>query len=335
MSDNISARGLKIYQDNDNSHSVIEEYTLDSIRPKEVIIQVHYSGINYKDALAVTGKAKILRKSPLVGGIDLAGQIVESMSSNFKVGDNVIITGSGLSEVLDGGFATYAKAPEDIVVALPKTLSIKQAMLIGTAGFTAALAIHKMEHNGQSPEQGEIIVSGASGGVGSFAIHILHRRGYQAVASTRKQNTKSYLINLGATRVIDSIEPVSGDLAKSKWAGAIDSLGGETLETLLKQTKPSGNIVSIGLAQSPKIQTTVIPWIIRGINLLGVTSSNCPMSLKRDIWRALGEYLRPSDECFSEVLTKEIPLSEIQSTNWFERILAGQIFGRILINCQR
>lgn len=329
-----TVRSLKIYQHDDSTQTQWEESHLPTLAKDEVLIAVEYSGINYKDALAAIGPTKILRKSPLTGGIDVAGTVLESTCADFAVGDAVMANGSGLSEVLDGGYTTHAKLPAQVVSAIPKPLDTRQAMLIGTAGFTSALAIRKMQANQQTPAMGTVAVTGASGGVGSFAVHFLHKLGYTVTAISRKPDAQSYLKSLGANDVISSINLITGDLAKAHWAGAIDALGGETLATLLKTTKPHGNVVSIGLAQSSQFAISVMPFIIRGVNLLGVTSANCPMDIKRSVWEDIAKAMLPNEGCLEAVLAQEVALSSLHTSEHFTRILKGSVQGRFLVNCQ-
>lgn len=333
------ARAFRIYQ-GDKFHAGFEEVTLADPGAGEVIVAVAYSGINYKDALAGRGQAKILRQSPLTGGIDLAGEVIASRSPDFAVGDSVLVNGSGLSETIDGGYATHAKVPAAIAIPVPPSLDARRAMLIGTAGFTAALAVMRMRHNGQKPQMGALVVTGASGGVGSFAVHILARLGFEVIAVSRKgsdssssgKEVNSYLRDLGANEVVATLEAPAGDLAKATWGGGIDCLGGEPLAKLIKTTGAQGNVVSVGLAQAGELHSSVLPFIIRGVNLLGITSSNCPADIKRTVWRVLGEEMRPSDACLDAVLEQEVALSDISAC--FDRVLAGSVRGRILVNCR-
>ncbi len=335
----IQTRAFRIYQD-DPFHAGFEEVTLASPDEGELVVAINYSGINYKDALAGSGRAKILRKSPLTGGIDLAGKVTESRSPDFAVGDWVLANGSGLSETIDGGYASHAKIPAAIAIPIPPNLDARRAMLIGTAGFTAALSVMQMLRNGQRPSAGAVAVTGASGGVGSFAAHLLAQSGFEAVAVSRKASDNSpsakeadaYLRDLGASEVIAALNAPAGDLAKATWGGGIDCLGGEPLANLIKTTKPQGNVAAVGLAQSAELHGSVLPFIIRGVNLLGITSANCPPAVKRAVWQALGGELRPSDACFAAVLQQEVALSDVPAH--FERVLAGEVRGRILVDCR-
>ena len=243
-----------------------EELTLADLNPGEVVVKVAYSSVNYKDALAATGKGKILRRFPLVGGIDLAGSVVSSTDKRFKKGRKVLVTGSGLSEEYDGGYTEYARVKGEWVIPIPKGYTPKSAMMIGTAGFTAALAIHRMEHNGLKPKGGSVVVTGATGGVGSVAINMLARRGYEVVAVTGKRDSQDYLKQLGASSILlrSDIDYGSRPLERAQWQGAIDNVGGEMLTWLTRTVDWWGSIASIGLAGSHELHTTVMPFILRG-----------------------------------------------------------------------
>lgn len=313
----------------------VEQLPLAAPEQGEVLIQVQYSGVNYKDALAGTkdalvgrGRGSILRVDELNGGIDLAGKVVESASDDFRVGDAVLVNGCGLSETRDGGYAEYARVPADIVVPVTGGLDARRAMIIGTAGFTAAMALHAMQINGQTPERGPIAVTGASGGVGSFALHLFSRAGYDCSAITRSLDARDYLTGLGAREVIPAPDAVEGPMGRARWGGAVDNLGGETLSTLLKTTRAFGNVVSIGLAQSSSLETSMMPFIIRGVNLLGATSANCTIELRRALWRKLGDEWLP--DCFDAVLADTVTLDALPAT--FKRVLAGEVRGRVLVD---
>lgn len=324
-------RAFRIHDAKNNFHAGVESLPVDAIaspEKDEVLIRVAWSGVNYKDALAGTGKFKILRKSPLTGGIDLAGTVVASRYADVAVDDEVLLNGSGLSEIRDGGYAKYARVPGELVVPMPAALDARKAMLIGTAGFTAAQAIDLMQTNGQTPDCGPIAVTGASGGVGSFAVYLLAKLGYECVAVSRKAEAHEYLKKLGAARVIEAVPESDVPLASAKWGGAIDNLGGRTLANLLKSTRELGCVASIGLAQSAELSCTVLPLIIRGIRLLGVTSANCPQATRREIWKRLGEEWLP--DCFADVEADVVGLEALPDA--FERILSGKLCGRILVS---
>jgi acrylyl-CoA reductase (NADPH) len=272
-----------------------EELTLDDLSPGSVVIRVSHSTINYKDALAATGAGKILRRYPLVGGIDLAGEVVSSENAELQPGMPVLVNGCGLSETVDGGYAAYARVADSAVVRIPEGMSALEAMQIGTAGYTAALAIHRMEQNGQQPANGPIVVTGATGGVGSIAIDMLDARGYEAVAVTGKSGGVAYLESIGARRVLgrDAIDTGQRPLEKAEWAGAIDSVGGELLTWLTRTMDYGGNIASVGLAAGVELSTTVLPFILRAVCLLGINSVDTPRDLRLAVWSRIGGDLRP------------------------------------------
>ena len=321
---------FRIHQEAGAFRAGLEKVRIAAPAAGEVLIAVEYSGVNYKDALAGAGAAEILRSSPLTGGIDLAGVVAESASPELPCGSAVLINGSGLGETRDGGYAPYALAPADIVVPIPPPLDARAAMIIGTAGFTAALAIERMRDNGQRAEDGPLLVTGASGGVGSFAVHLLAKLGYEVVAATRKPRAHDYLRKLGAARVVGALEDMPRALGKAQWGGAIDNLGGAALAAVVAATRPWGNVVSVGLAQSRKLPLTVLPFVVRGVSLLGVTSANCPMAWKKRIWTLLAGEMRPT--CMDEVLADTLTLQDLPRC--FRRLLAGEVRGRLLIRCR-
>jgi len=295
----------------------------------EVVIRSHYSSVNYKDALAVTGQGKILKELPMTPGIDVAGEIILSKDDRFNLGDTVLVTGYGLGERFDGGYAEQVTVPADFVVPCPDSLTPREAMIIGTAGFTAALALQRMEENHQSPADGPIVVTGASGGVGSMAINILAGCGYEVTAISGKPAMLDDLKALGATEVIDreQFDPGKRPLEQARWAGAVDNVGGEALAGLTRMVKPRGNIASIGLAGGHELHTTVMPFILRGINLLGINSVDCPMPLRRQLWDRLSNDLKP--RALDKILSSELSLQDIPS--YCERMMQGNTSGRALV----
>ena len=320
---------FRIHSDQQDMHAGIEQLTIDDLSEGDVLIRVKYSSVNYKDALAGTGKAQILRRSPLVGGIDLAGEVIESSSSDFSQGDHVIVNGSGLSEVHDGGYAEFARVPADWVVPLPAGLTLPQSMIIGTAGFTAALSIHLLEQNNQQVDDGPIVVTGASGGVGGFAVDLLHKLGYETIAVTGTESAHDYLYELGASKVVsrEKIQIGNSVLEKTRWAGAIDNVGGDTLSALVRASKPWGNVVSVGIAGGVKFELSAMPFIIRGVNLLGVSSSNCPQPLRKSIWNRLGDDLHP--EHIAKIKSQTTTLENLPHI--FKKLLNNEIQGRVLV----
>jgi NADPH2:quinone reductase len=320
---------LRIDQEQGVSRARVETLRLDDLSPGNVLIRAHYSSVNYKDALAVTGKGKILRRFPLVGGIDVSGVVESSDDFRFHAGDQVLVTGYGLSQDHDGGYADYVRVPADWVVPVPKGLSLADAMALGTAGFTAALAIQRMEDNGQRPDQGGIVVTGATGGVGSLAIDLLAGRGYEVVAITGKHEAVEDLKALGARQVLFRHELAMGrqPLEKTQWGGAIDNVGGELLAWLTRTVSLWGNIASIGMAGGSELHTTVMPFILRGVSLLGVSSANCPMPLRRRIWQRLATDLRPKH--LDRIVTATVSLDDVPGVS--EKMLAGKHRGRTVV----
>jgi NADPH2:quinone reductase len=320
---------FRIHQEQGQIVSRLETITLDDLNAGELVIRVGYSTINYKDALAATGKGKILRKYPLVGGIDLAGEVVSSGDANFAAGDRVVVTGCGLSETHDGGYAHYARVRASCAVRIPDSLSERECMAIGTAGFTAALAIDRMEQNGQRPGSGDILVTGATGGVGSLAIDMLSSRGYKVVALTSKRASQAYLMALGAQRTLLREEVVLGTrpLEAGRWAGAIDNLGGELLAWITRTTDVHGNIACVGMAASTELSTTVLPLILRGVNLLGINSVYVPHDTRVRIWQRLAGDLRPQH--LDAIVTNTIELEQLPAA--FDRYIEGAIVGRTVV----
>lgn len=322
-------KAFRIHAERENYRAGIENITLEQLSAGDVTVEVHYSSVNYKDALAGTGKGQILRRSPLIGGIDLAGMVVSSEDSRFKEGDSVLVTGCGLSEVHDGGYSEYARVPADWLVPLPSNLDMFSAMAIGTAGLAAALAIKRMEDNHQTPSLGPVLVTGATGGVGSLAISILSGLGYEVVALTGKVNETDYLRSLGAIAVLNrhELEMGSHPLERAQWGGAIDNVGGEILTWLMRTMKPWGNIVSIGLAGGADVTTTVMPFILRGVSLIGVTAANCPRDWRRALWQRLGNDLYP--QSLAKIVTESVSLEQLPRA--FDNMIAGKTKGRIVV----
>jgi NADPH2:quinone reductase len=320
---------LRVHKIEKSTETRLELVDVAKIGSGEVLIKVEYSSLNYKDALAVTGQSPIVRKFPLVAGIDLAGEVVESKDPSFKPGDKVLANGSGLGEEHDGGFSEYARLPAALTIHLPETLSTKDAMTLGTAGFTAALALYRMEVNGQNPALGPIVVTGASGGVGSFAVNILAQNGYQVIAVSGREEQHQRLFDLGAAEVLTAaqLELSNSPLQGIKYGGAIDNVGGELLAQLIASTNLWGNVTSIGLAAGSDLNTAVFPFILRGVSLLGVSSANCPMELRRALWQRLGDDLKPSK--LAEIISNEISLSEVVPTA--RQLLGRNCYGRTVV----
>jgi NADPH2:quinone reductase len=322
-------KAFRIHSEGGHIVARFEQLTLDDLAPGEVVIRVSHSGINYKDALAATGAGKILRRYPLVGGIDLAGVVQSSTDPRYPPGMAVLVTGCGLSETHDGGYAQFARVPGDWVIPMPQGLDAATAMAIGTAGFTAALAIHRMEQNGQAPSGGPIAVTGATGGVGSIAIDMLSARGYRVVAVSGKASAVPYLKELGAGEVLDraSLDLGSRPLETARFAGAIDNLGGEMLTWLTRTVDFWGNIASIGLAASPDLKTTVMPFILRGVALLGINSSATRREWRLAVWKRIATDLKPRH--LPRIVTRSIGFDQLPGA--FAPYLEGAVVGRTVV----
>ncbi len=319
---------FRIHNDADGYRSGIESIALEDLNPGEVVIRTAYSSVNFKDALAGTGEGKILRSFPRVGGIDVAGHVVASTDPAFKEGDEVLVTGCGLSETRDGGYAEYARLEAKWVVKLPQGLSLRESMILGTAGFTAALALYRMQDNRQSPALGPLAVTGATGGVGSLAVNIFSRAGYEVHAISGKAEHASYLQSLGASQVLGrEALATRRPLESARFGGALDNVGGPMLASLLAQTVPYGNVASAGLAATHDLPTTVMPFIIRGVSLLGVASAGTARDIRDDIWRHLADDWKP--DRLDAICTREIGLESLPDV--FRTMLSGGSFGRTLV----
>lgn len=322
-------KAFRIHERDGKIAAGFEPMDVDALTPGDVVIRVRFSSINYKDALAATGAGRILRKYPLNGGIDLSGEVVASTDARYEPGQQVLVTGCSLSETVDGGYAEVARIAGDSVIALPQGIDLQQAMALGTAGFTAALAIHRMEHNGQTPAKGPIVVTGATGGVGSIAVDLLAGRGYEVVAVSGKPEADDYLKSLGAKRILRRQEIDTGKrpMEAVQFAGAIDNVGGELLTWLTRTVDFWGNIASIGLAASPKLETTVLPFILRGINLLGINSSATPRNVRLEVWKRIASDLRPRH--FDKLVTRTIGFAELPAA--FDDYIKGRVVGRTVV----
>jgi len=325
-------KACRIYRDRGVIENRMEQLTLEDLSPGEVVIKNCYSSINYKDALAVTGRGKIIRNYPLIPGIDLVGVVESSEDNRFVSGDEVLVNGCGMGEKHNGGFAQYARIPADWIIPLPKGLSPLESMVLGTAGLTAALCLHRMENNGQSPEQGPVVVTGASGGVGSIAISMLTGLGYEVIAVSGRESQFDYLSLLGAAQVVKSetLELTAQSLQNARFAGIIDNVGGELLASLLASVLPWGNVASVGMAADPKFSATVFPFILRGVSLLGVSSSNCPMPVRRRLWDRLSKDLKP--EHLDKIISDIVSLDDLNSV--CSELLDRERHGRIVVDCR-
>ncbi|GAB5604847.1 oxidoreductase [Sideroxyarcus sp. TK5] len=324
-------RAFRIFEEDGKSQGRLVDLRLDDLDAGELVIRVYHSGVNYKDALAATGAGKVIRRFPCVGGIDMSGVVEHSSDSRFKAGDAVLVTGYDLGVAHDGGFAEYARVPADWAVPLPVGLTLFEAMALGTAGFTAALAIHRLEQNELTPDKGKVIVTGATGGVGSLAVQMLAQLGYHVVALTGKESEQDFLLELGASEVLlrGSIDMHSTrPLEKGLWAAALDAVGGDTLAWLTRTMQLEGVIASFGNAGGAALNTTVFPFILRGVKLLGVDSAATVMPLRKRLWGRLASDLRPNG---LDKIAHTIPLSGLSQA--CEQLIAGQARGRAVVDC--
>ena len=323
-------KAFRIHNDAEGYRSGIEHVSIDDLNEGDVVVRGEWSGINYKDALAATGKGKILKKYPLVGGIDVAGEVVSSECEQFSPGDKVLVTGCKLSEKRDGGYSQYLRLDSNNVIALPAGLTTREAMGIGTAGFTAAISLYRMEALGQTPEAGPIVITGASGGVGSFAIDILTRAGYEVHAITGKVEQFDYLEDLGARQCISRHDLHWGQqpLESIRWAGCIDSVGGDMLAGISRVIDLWGNIAVCGMAGGIGLHTTNLPLILRGVSLIGISSANTPYDIRKILWDRLANEWRPSH--LETIVNNEVTLDELGEA--FEVLMKGNALGRTVVN---
>ena len=308
----------------------ITERNLTDLPAGELLIEVQYSCLNYKDALSATGNKGVTRNYPHTPGIDAAGTVAESGNHKFAPGDQVIVTGFDLGMNTCGGFGQYIRIPAQWAVKLPQDLTLRESMAYGTAGFTAALSVWKLEQHGLTKGQGEILVTGATGGVGSIAVSILAKCGFNVVAATGKTEEKNFLAGLGAREILsrEEVTDASGrPLLKARWAGVIDTVGGNILATAIKSTRPEGAVASCGNAASPDLSLTVYPFILRGVSLLGINSVECPMSTRLLMWQKLSSEWKVD---FSRDLISECSLDELDPK--IDQILKGGIRGRVVVN---
>jgi len=322
-------RAFRVHNDDQGYRGLVESIGLEDLAAGDVTVRVRYSGINYKDALAGTGKGKIMRSYPMVGGIDVAGTVISSESERFSPGDEVLVTGAGLSETRDGGYTEYLRLDSNWVTPLPAGLSALEAMTIGTAGFTAALSLYRMEMNGQRPGQGPIVVTGATGGVGSIAVDILSNAGYEVHAISGKEEHFGWLSALGAEECISRHELEWGQrpLESARWGGCVDSVGGEMLSGICAAIKPWGNIAACGLAGGIGLKTTVMPFIIRGVSLLGIDSPQCPYPIRETIWPKLAGEWKPTR--LDLIRNRIVGLDDLSGI--FDGMLEGNSLGRIVV----
>jgi NADPH2:quinone reductase len=325
-------QAFRVYEEQGKVEGRVAAVSLDELSPGEVVVDAEYSSVNYKDALAATGAGKIIRRFPLTGGIDVSGVVESSEDPRFRPGDRVLATGFGLGVTHDGGFGAKVRMPGDWIVALPDGLTPFEAMAIGTAGFTAAMSVLAMEHNGLVPTAGPVIVTGATGGVGSIAVDMLAARGYSVTAVTGKDAEHDYLRTIGARDVLSrsGIEMRNVPLDKAKWAGAVDPVGGETLAWLTRTMLPEGTIAASGLTGGSELHTTVMPFILRGVKLLGIDSAACPMTRRLEVWRRAASDMKPRH---LDAIAREISLADLPRV--FPELLRGGVRGRYVVRHAR
>ncbi len=327
-----SFNAIVIEEVDGKSRAAVKPLTVDQLPAGDVLVDIAYSTLNYKDGLALTGKGKIVRKFPMVGGIDLAGTVAESSHPDWKPGDKVIVNGWGLSERFWGGYSQRMRLKAEWLVRLPAALSEKQAMAIGTAGYTAMLCVMALEHHGVKPGDREVVVTGAAGGVGSVAVAVLAKLGFKVIAATGRAETHDYLKSLGASGFVtrDELAQKGAPLASERWAGGVDSVGGQTLVTVLSQTAWGGAIAACGLAGGADLPGTVLPFILRSVALLGVDSVSAPRARREAAWVRLARDLDPTK---IEAITTVEPMSNIIAVA--PDILAGKVRGRVVVDVNR
>lgn len=321
-------RAYRVFSEDGTVKGRLVRTDLDALGPGDTVIQARFSSVNYKDSLAATGAGKIMTRFPLIGGIEVAGTVVSSESLRLSVGDSVLVQGYGMGVSHDGGFSEYVRVPSDWVIPIPEGLDAFKVMAIGVAGFTAALSVMQLEKNGLAPDRGPVIVTGATGGVGTMAVQILAGLGYEVVALTGKEEESELLTSLGAARVLDrhTLEMGTRPLEKGMWAGAVDPVGGDVLAWLTRTMNYGASIASSGLAGGSELHTTVMPFILRGVNLLGIESSLCPEDRRLEAWRRLASDMRPKR---LDAVTQEVTLEDLPDT--FETLLAGKARGRFVL----
>lgn len=324
-----SFQALVAELENEQVQIRLRELTLDDLPEGNVTIRVAYSSVNYKDGLAAVPKGNVVKAYPIVPGIDLAGTVVASQDPRFKEGDEVIATGFELGVAHHGGFSQYARMPGDWLVPLPDGLTPKEAMALGTAGLTAALSIYRMEENGLAPSNGPVLVTGATGGVGSHAVAMLAQKGYEVVASTGKESERAFLHDLGASEVIhrSTLSPEKlRPLGRQTWAGAVDPVGGRSLAYVLSAIRYGGSVAVSGLSGGMEWPATVYPFILRGVNLLGIDSVYCPIELRHRLWKQMANEIKPRN---LHQMYKEVTLDKLQVT--LSNILQGRHVGRTIV----
>lgn len=328
----MSPLACRVFRETEGVVARLVDVPIDDLTAGDVVVRAEWSGINFKDALGVTGRAPIFKRLPLNAGIDVAGHVVSSSDSRVRPGDPVLVNGMGLGETHDGGFAHVVRVPADWVVALPSGLDLREAMVLGTAGFTAALALHRMEVNGQAPERGPIVVTGATGGVGSVAVSMLARRGYRVIAVSGRPEHESYLRGLGAAEVStpDGLGLGLRPLEVVRFGGVMDNVGGPLLAGLIRHVALWGNVAAIGNAAGPAFDATVYPFILRGVSLIGASSANCPMALRAEIWNRLGADLKPP--ALDRIVSRTVALGDVIPA--CGTLMNRTALGRVLVDCR-
>jgi acrylyl-CoA reductase (NADPH) len=322
-------KGVLITQEEKKSIASVVDLNDDQLPEGDVLVEVHYSTLNYKDGLAITGKSPVVRSFPMVPGIDLVGKVLQSDSDRFSEGDLVVLNGFGVGENHWGGLAEKARLKSDWLIPLPKGIDAKHSMAVGTAGYTAMLSVLALEKQGVTPDSGEVLVTGANGGVGSFAIRLLNRLGYHVVASTGRMEESDYLKSLGASDIIDrnTLSEPGKPLQKERWAAVVDCVGSHTLANACASTKYGGVVTACGLAQGMDFPASVAPFILRGIKLIGIDSVMRPIADRLEAWQRLGELLQPED---FDSISEEIGLEDVVETAY--KLLDGKVRGRVLVN---
>ncbi|MET0116998.1 MAG: MDR family oxidoreductase [Sedimenticola sp.] len=325
-------KALVLDQSEGKTVSEIKQLSTDDLPEGEVLVAVDYSSLNYKDGMAVTGTGKIIRNWPMVPGIDFAGKVIDSASGDFQPGDDVILTGWGVGERYWGGYSQQARVKADWLVHTPEGLDSRKAMIIGTAGFTAMLCVMTLEEAGITPDKGTVVVTGAAGGVGSVSVALLSKLGYQVAAVTGRESTHDYLRGLGASEIVtrEEMAAPARPLESQRWAGAVDTVGGDILGRLLAEMDYSGAVAACGLAADFKLNTTVMPFILRNVSLRGVDSVSCPRPRRETAWRRLAELL---PESAYENISHVVSLEEVGETAG--QIMKGQVQGRVLVDPNR
>ena len=325
----MTIRACRVLGSNPAAPASVTTMAEDDLPAAGVTVRIEYSSLNYKDALAVTGRGRILRRAPLTAGIDFAGHVERSEDARFTPGMQVVAGGMGLGELHDGGLAEMARVPGDWLMPLPEGLTAFEAMALGTAGFTAALSLELMENCGQHPQQGPIVVTGATGGVGTVAVQMLSSRGYDVIAVSGRPKLSDYLRSMGAGAVVtpDALSLGHRPLERARFGGAIDTVGGVLLSRILSHVAEWGNVVAVGLAGGTALETTVHPFILRGVSLLGASSANCPMALREAIWQRMATDLKPPK--LAEIVTATIALEQVPDTA--AALLDRRLHGRVVV----